>query len=174
MFKIISIFFLLLGLLHADILSIHKKIVPIVLLQSTQISQKYPKEINLGIIVSKDEIVKARNFKELLPKNYKNYLLNIHIIYEENLQKDLYNRSNNYDALYIFSITSSNYERVKEYSINNQLLTFSNDNTGLQKGVLFYIALENKIVIYVNKNIMINSRIKFDQRFLRMVKVFEN
>jgi len=156
--------------IFADILSIHKKIVPITILQSNKIVTKENKIIKLAIIVNKTEELKAIKFMNLLPNDVKSYKLDTTIIFE----KDLQNRSQlqDFDALYCFNLNSNSYKFISNFAIDNKKLTFSYTKKGLDNGLLFYIDFTNKIKIYINRSILIKSKILFNSRFLGIVYAY--
>ena len=167
----ISLFF---TILNADILDIHKKIVPISLLQVSSIVNKQNKIISLIIIVNKNEELKALRFKRLLPKTIKKYKFKVNIIYEN----ELLNGYKNYlledcDAIYSFHIQKNSSKQLSKFAIKNRKITFAYKKNGLDCGLLLYIEFTNKISIYINKHILKQSKIVFNSRFLRMVKSYD-
>ncbi|MCK5294058.1 MAG: DUF4154 domain-containing protein [Arcobacteraceae bacterium] len=159
--------------LNANILSIHKKIVPISLLQVSSIVNKEVKKINLAIVVKKGEELQAISLQDLMPDKIKTYTLNIEIIYENRIEEQLINNYEHFDAIYLFNLKKENYQKIINYSINNKIVTFSSDKQGLENGALIYIEFTNKIKIYLNKATMKQAKISFNNRFLRMVKIYE-
>jgi hypothetical protein len=157
----------------SNILTIHKKIVPITILQVKEIAQKSSKIIHVALVVSSLEMLKALQLQKELPKKIKGFHILTDVIYEEELPKKILNSKKSYDVFYIFDVGQQSFKELIDFSIKNKVLTFSNSFYGLENGSLLYIDLEDKIKIYINKNSMKSIQFTFDSRFLRMVKIYE-
>ncbi len=120
MFRIILVIFFFFNLMYADNLLVHKKLIPITLLQIDSIIKKKTKEINLIIIVNKNEEIKALKLKDLLPKTIKEYDLNIDIIYESKSIKYIENNNKKIDAIYCFNLKKDSYKNIINFTINNK------------------------------------------------------
>ena len=173
MFKYIFYILFVINFSYGNILTVHKKILPISLLQVNNIIHKNEKNLNLAIIVNKNEEVNAIYLKDLMPKNIKSFKLNINIIYEKDIIQKLIHTNTKYDAIYCFDLSTNNYNKVINYSITNQIITFAFNHIGLKNGALLYIEFTTKIKIYLNKKTMKKAKISFNNRFLRMVNIYE-
>jgi hypothetical protein len=154
-------------------IAIHKRIIPISLLQIDDIMNKNDKKINLVIITPKNQMAKALEFKELLPSSIKSFSLNV-IVIEENaiIEYGLENQKN-IDAFYCFDLSKDICKFIQKFTIENKIPTFSYSAMGFKRGALLYIFLKNKIHIYMNKRTMKNSKINFNTQFLNMVKLYD-
>ncbi len=159
--------------LKANILSIHKRIVPVCLLQIEDIVNKTDKEINLVLVVNKKQISKAIEFKDLLPNKIKLFSLNTKILYDTDIKNYLNDNKNHIDAFYYFDIEKSLYRLLNNYTKKNHIVTFGYDYENLKTGALIYIDIKNKIDIYLNKKLFINNKINFNNQFLQIVEIYD-
>jgi hypothetical protein len=171
--KSIIIFCFLVNIIYADILTIHKKIVPIILLQSKQIITKNDKILNLALVVNQDEEIKAYEFKDILATKIKNFNLKIHIFYESDIKKNIF-LLNNSDGIYCFNLSNDTYNLIKNYAINYKKITFSYSKIGLSKGLMFFVDFTTRIIIYANKQSIKSSDIDFNTKFLRIITIYDN
>ncbi len=154
--------------LNANTLQIHKRIIPMSLLQIHNIINKDKREINFLIITKSNQISKALELQEIFPKKIKSFSIITTVIEEQNMEEYMLNNGKNIDAVYGFGLS------VKQYSIINNLKkklpTFSYSLAGLKKGALIYIQLQNKIHILLNRTTIKKIKIKFNNQFLQMVE----
>jgi DNA integrity scanning protein DisA with diadenylate cyclase activity len=173
MIRIVFIFLLTFSFVYSGILNIHKKIIPISLLQIKEIINKDKKIINIVIIANKNEEINALSLKESFPKKIKSYRIKITIIYEKNWKSKIVQSKIKYDAIYLFPLKKREYKKIINYANINNIVTFSYNFEGLKIGSLLYIEFTNKITIYLNKKTMKNLDITLNNRFLNMVKLYE-
>ncbi len=171
LFIILSIYFL--STVNADMLAVHKRIIPISLLQIDNIVKKTDKKINLVIITPKNQMVKALEFKELLPSIIKSFFLNVKVIEEKDIQEYGLKNQNNIDAIYCFDLSKNICKFIKKFTNKNRIPTYSYSISGFKRGALLYIFLKNKIYIHMNKKTMKNTKIKFNSQFLQIVEFYE-
>jgi hypothetical protein len=173
---LLALFFLnisLLSILDADMISIHKRIIPISLLQISDIIKKEKREINFIIATKENQIAKALEFKELLPKTVKSFVLKSVVVTDNNIKEYLIEHKNSIDAIYCFDLTKSSCKLIKEFTTKNKVPTFSYSVRGFKRGALLYIEIKNKIHIYMNRKTMKNVKINFNNQFLQMVEMYD-
>ncbi len=156
---------------NANTLEIHKRIIPISLLQIKNIVNKNEKTIHLLIVTKGNQMAQALKLKELLPKRVKSFSIIITIIKNKYLQKYTLEDKNTIDAMYCFDLSSKQYEFINK--LKNKIPTFSYDLQGLKKGALIYIQLKNKIHILMNRQTMQDTKINFNNQFLQMVELYD-
>ena len=157
--------------LDANILLIHKEIVPISLLQVENIVSKSEKTIHLLIITKENQMAQALKLKELLPKSIKSFAINTTIINDKNMERYTLNTKNHIDAIYCFDLSAKQYKFIN--TLKNKLPTFSYSQDGLKKGALLYIQFKNKIHILMNSNTMKKTKINFNTQFLQIVELYD-
>ncbi len=157
--------------LKADILLIHKRIVPISLLQVKDIVNKKDKIITFVIVTNKNQIAKALRFKELLPSSIKSFTLNISIVYESDIIQ--YSNKNKIDAFYCFSLSNDICRFIANFAQQNSIVTFGHSKKCLEEGSLIYIEMTNKINIYLSKKTLKGSKINFNSQFLQIVELYD-
>ena len=158
--------------IKADELLIHKRIIPISLLQNTHILEKKDKIINFIIAVDNDQILKALEFKKILPKKIKNYKLNIIVLKEKDIKKYCQTH-NNIDAIYMFDLSNDIWSYIKKFTIKHNITVYCYKKDGLKKGGLFYIEFTDKIHILVNKKVLKQSNMIFNSQFLQILEVYD-
>lgn len=158
--------------LDADMLAVHKRIVPISLFQIKKIVSKDDKIINLDLIVKDNQIVKAIDFQSMLPKYIKSFILKTKIIKESQLVQFLKNKKN-IDALYCFDISKKSWDIVKKFEIKNNIVVYSYSKDGLNFGALLYIELTDKVHLIVNKKILKSSKVIFNNQFLQILDIYD-
>ena len=169
--RIILLGFLMFNILCADILAIHKRIIPISLLQVKNIAKKKDKVINLAIVVKDNEYLKAKEFQELLPTKIKSFRLNSKIIKDDkNLLSNLNN--DNIDAIYVFYLNKESFKVVQDFSIKHSIATFANRESYLDFGILLYIGKRKRIEIKLNKEIMKKAKVPFSSKFLSVTRIY--
>ena len=157
-----------LSLFGSDLLKIHRKLVPITLLQVKSIVKKNDKTIKILIIVNENELLKAQELEDLMPNKIKNFYMETNILKESKIDELL---TLDFDAIYTFSLKNSTYEVINRYCLKNKIVTFSNSYTGLEKGILIFIDKKKKIKIYMNTKTMKSLKIPFNSKFLSIVKL---
>jgi len=157
-----------LSLFSSDLLKIHRKLVPMTLLQVKSIVKKEDKTIKILIIANANELLKAQELKDLIPNKIKNFYIETNIIEELDVDTLL---TLKVDAIYTFSLKHSSYETINKFSLKNSIVTFSNSYVGLEKGMLIFIDKKKKINIYMNSKTMKYLKIPFNSKFLSIVKL---
>jgi len=157
---------------QADILSIHKKIVPISLLQIKSIVQNSKKSIHLVIVAKRNQMAKALQFKSMLPLSIKSFSFKTVVIDEKDIKFYALKNQGYIDAFYCFELTDKSYDFLNDFAKTNNLPTFSYNKDGLNNGMLLYIDFTNTIKIYMNKDVLKDNNILFNSRFLLMVKSY--
>jgi hypothetical protein len=169
--KILFIVLLFLAsLLGDDLLNIHRKLVPMTLLQVKNIAQKSDKTIKIVIITNENELIKAQKFQKLLPSKIKGYSLESKIIDETQINK-LVNME--YDSIYAFTLKKQNYEFIANEAQTKKAPTISNSIFGLKNGILLFIDKKKRIKIYINKQTMKLSKVPFSSKFLSIVELYD-
>jgi len=157
-----------LSLFGSDLLKIHRKLVPITLLQVKNIVKQDDKTIKILIVANENELLKAQELEDLMPNKIKNFYIEINILKESKIDELL---TLDFDAIYTFSLKNSTYEVINRYCLKNKIVTFSNSYTGLEKGMLIFIDKKKKIKIYMNTKTMKSLKIPFNSKFLSIVKL---
>ena len=168
--KIIVFIAFSLSLFGSDLLQIHRKLVPMTLLQVNSIAKKADKTINIYIISNENELLKAHEFKTMLPKKIKSFKINPTVVEESNID-ELFN--DDIDAIYTFSLSDLSYTTIHSIITQTDIVTFSNLYTGLKKGMLIFIDKKKKIKLYMNSKMMKLQKIPFNNRFLSIVKLVD-
>ena len=167
-----KIFFIVLAfsfsLFGSDLLKIHRKLVPMTLLQVKTIAQKSDKTIKIIIVVNKNERVKALELQTLFASKVKKFSLYTQILEESNIDKL---SSLDFDALYVFTLSKSSYKSINDISKLNNIVTFANSHDGFRNGLLVYIDKKKKIKIYINSTTMKIVKIPFSSKFLSIVDI---
>ena len=157
-----------LSLFGSDLLKIHRKLVPITLLQVKNIVKQDDKTIKILIVANENELLKAQELEDLMPNKIKNFYIETNILKESKIDELL---TLDFDAIYTFSLKNSTYEVINRYCLKNKIVTFSNSYTGLEKGMLIFIDKKKKIKIYMNTKTMKSLKIPFNSKFLSIVKL---
>jgi len=168
-----KIFFIVLALSYtlfgSDLLKIHRKLVPMTLLQVSTIAKKSDKTIKIVIVVNKNEQLKAIKLQNLFGEKIKRFNLDVKIV-EESEISELSNLD--FDAIYAFTLTDSSYKFIDKISRERNSVTFSNTFDGFKKGLLVFIDKKKKIKIYINSDTMKILKIPFSSKFLSIVEIF--
>ena len=106
-----------LSLFGSDLLKIHKKLVPMTLLQVKTIAKKSDKTIKIIIIANKNEYLKAQELQEIFPKKIKSFSLQTEIVEESNIETI---KSMSFDAIYSFALKKVNYQFIKNISVDKK------------------------------------------------------
>jgi Asp-tRNA(Asn)/Glu-tRNA(Gln) amidotransferase A subunit family amidase len=154
----------------ADLLNIHRKLVPMTILQIKSIVKKSIKDIKILIITNQNELIKAQKLQSLFPNKIKKFTLQTQIVQESDIDK-LYNY--NFDAIYCFSLEQASYDTIKNISLKKNIVTFTNRFGGLKNGLLVYISKKKKIKIWINSQTMRKVKIPFSSKFLSVVKMYD-
>lgn len=167
-----KIFFLLLAfslsIFGSDLLNIHKKLVPMTLLQVKTIAKKSEKNMKIIIVVNENEILKAKELKDMFPSKIKKFSLTTKIVKES----DITNLASlEFDAIYTFSLSKLSYKMINNISMARGVITFSNSYNGLLNSMLVFIDKKKKIKIYMNAHTMKFTKIPFNSRFLSIVEI---
>jgi len=157
-----------LSLFCSDLLKIHRKLIPITLLQVKNIVKKDDKTIKILIVANENELLKAQELEDLMPNKIKNFYIETNILKESKIDELL---TLDFDAIYTFLLKNSTYEVINKYCLKNKIVTFSNSYTGLEKGMLIFIDKKKKIKIYMNTKTMKSLKIPFNSKFLSIVKL---
>jgi len=157
-----------LSLFSSDLLKIHRKLVPMTLLQVKSIAKKDDKTIRILIIVNTNELLIAQELEELIPHKIKNFNIKVDILQESNID-DLISKK--FDSIYTFSLKDETYDIINNISFKGTVVTFSNSYIGLKKGMLIFIDKKKKINIYMNSKTMKLLKIPFNSKFLSIVKL---
>ena len=157
-----------LSLFGSDLLKIHRKLVPMTLLQVKSIAKKKNKTIKVLIIANENELLTAQELEDLIPNKIKKFYIETNILLESNIDNLL---TLEFDAIYTFSLKDPTYKIINEISLKNSIVTFSNSYLGLEKGMLIFIDKKKKINIYMNAKTMKNIKIPFNSKFLSIVKL---
>jgi len=167
-----KIFFIVLAfsfsLFGNDLLKIHRKLVPMTLLQVSTIAKKNDKTIKIIIVVNKNERVKANKLQNLFGDKIKKFSLDVKILEEENITRL---KTLDFDALYAFTLAKENYKTINEISYKKNSVTFANTYDGFKNGLLVFIDKKKKIKIYINSTTMKIVKIPFSSKFLSIVKI---
>ncbi|MEA2098700.1 MAG: hypothetical protein U9P72_01065 [Campylobacterota bacterium] len=164
-FIVLALCFSLFG---SDLLKIHKKLVPMTLLQVKTIAKKSDKTIKIMIVVNENERLKAQTLQDMFAKKVKKFSLQTQILEENNINKL---STINFDAIYAFSLSESSYKIINNISKSNNIVTFANSHDGFKNGLLVYIDKKKKIKIYINSTTMKIVKIPFSSRFLSIVEI---
>jgi len=156
-----------LSLIGSELLKVHRKLVPMILLQVKDIAKKKNKIIKILIVANTNELLIAQELKELIPKKIKYFDIKTSILEESNIN-ELWVL--NYDAIYAFSLSKKTYDMINQISLKDKIVTFSNSNIGLKSGMLVFIDKKKKINIYMNFKTMKQLKIPFNSKFLSIVK----
>jgi len=157
-----------LSLFGSDLLKIHRKLVPMTLLQVKNIIKKEDKTIKILIIANENELLTAQELADLIPNKIKNFFIEVNILKESNIDNLLIL---DFDAIYTFSLKNETYNVINKISLQNSIVTFSNSYDGLEKGMLIFIDKKKKIEIYMNSKTMKYLKIPFNNKFLSIVKL---
>ena len=173
-FYLLSIVFILfISNINADNLLIHKRIIPISLLQIKDIVNKYDKKILIVIVAKQIQIEQAFKFKELLPKTIKTFKLKAVIVKDKDLQYYSLKNQDFIDAFYCFDLSDNSYKFLDTFTKTNHIPSFSNTLDGLKKGNLLYIEFKNKIKIFINLEVFKKTKINFNNQFMQMVDIYD-
>jgi len=157
-----------LSLFGSDLLKIHKKLVPMTLLQVKSIAKKDDKTIKIIIIANKNEYLKAQELQEMFPKKIKSFSLQTEIVEELNIKKI---KSMDFDAIYSFALNKASYQLIKDISVYKKCVSFANSYKGLEEGILLYIDKKKRIKIYMNAKTMKLVKVPFNNGFISIVEV---
>jgi len=157
-----------LSLFGSDLLKIHRKLVPMTLLQVKTIAKKYDKTIKIIIISNENELLIAQELQDLIPKKIKTFKIKTEILQESNINKLNIKK---FDAIYTFSLKDKTYKSINSISLEKKIVTFSNSKLGIEKGMLIFIDKKKKINIYMNSKTMKQLKIPFNSKFLSIVKL---
>ena len=170
--NILVFFLLLFNTLKADILSIHKKIIPISLLQINSITHKKNKNINFLIISSKNQMAQAIEFKKDLPNKIKIFNLHKTIINANDTKQYLSKHNNFIDGIYLFDIDKKYLHDIIKFANTHHIVTYSYSKKALKLGALLYIDYTNKIHFLINRSSMKKANIHFNSQFLQLVEFY--
>ena len=173
LYSLFIIFILFTSVIKADNLLVHKKIVPISLLQINDIANKKNKVISLTIVVKDSQMLKALKLKKLLPKTIKSFVLSVTIVKEKDIRYYSLKNQGIVDAFYCFDLSKKSYKFLKYFTINNNIPTFSNTIDGLKKGNLIFIDIKNKIHILINRKVLKDTKISFNNQFMQIVEIYD-
>ncbi len=155
-------------LFSSDLLNIHRKLIPMTLLQIKTIAKKSDKTIKILIITKENELLKAHKLQDMFSSNVKNFTLETQILQESDIQ-EIY--SMKFDAIYAFSLDRSTYKLIQKIVKKRGVVSFSNTNKGLKNGILIYIDKKKRIRIYINSKMMKQQKIPFSSKFLSIVEI---
>jgi len=159
--------------IKADILTIHKRIVPISLLQIKDIVYKRHRAIYIVIVAKETQMAQAYKFKELLPKTIKTFELDAAVVKDKDIQYYSLKNQDFIDAFYCFDLSDNSYRFLNAFTKNNRIASFSNTMDGLKKGNLLYIEFKNKIKIFINPEVLRKTKISFNNQFMQMVNIYD-
>lgn len=155
-------------LFSSDLLNIHRKLIPMTLLQIKTIAKKSDKTIKILIITKENELLKAHKLQNMFSSSVKNFTLETQILQESDIQ-EIY--SMKFDAIYAFSLDRSTYKLIQKIVKKRGVVSFSNTNKGLKNGILIYIDKKKRIRIYINSKMMKQQKIPFSSKFLSIVEI---
>jgi len=167
LFRIIFLSAFLISTLSASTIEISAKLIPRILFQSSIVSDK--KTVNIAVVYTKNSLSKARELKNKIKPNYKEYSIDVTLV---DAAKSPF-KFDKYEGAYIFSNSNIDIDNLVKEAKSNSVLTFSDSYAQLKQGILFFIESKRKIVIHLNAESADRSNIGFNPTFLKYVKRYD-
>ena len=154
-------------------LLIHSKVFTHILNYDRNLDKKIiDKEIKFIIIYNNALENDAKNLKNFILKKYKsikNHPLNIVLIKENNVKKDLKDAT----AIYLFNLSDEILDFVINFAIKNHIITFANKLEMLKRGVSIALSADRRVKPIINKKIIKKSDIQLNSTLLKVSKIYE-
>lgn len=153
-----------------DVLGIYSKIIPRLVLMS---SQKDKLEENINICLVNDEIDRltmdsvASKVQESYPSGIKKYSVDIHRANYENLSN-----CKESEIIFFLFATDKNVKQLTIFSKKHQILTISYHQERLQDDVDISLDIGRKIVPYLNMKSIQKKNIQLNNTLLRISKIY--
>ena len=114
----------------------------------------------------------AKNLREYILSKYKsikNYPLNIILIKENSVKRELQDAT----AIYLFDLSDEALDFVINFATKNHIITFANKLEMLKRGVSIALSADRRVKPIINKKIIKNSDIQLNSTLLKVSKIYE-
>ncbi len=123
----------------------------------------------ISIIYNNNEAKEAKNFKNLITKEYKEKLGSYNLVIKT-VHVDEFSSADGSSAYFIFDALGKNKKDVVTHAIKNKRICFSYSNKSFANNTLISLFLKERTYIYLNKSALNEYKIKFAPIFYKIAK----
>ena len=152
-----------------DVLNIFSKILPRLVLMSTQ--EKDTNDIGICILNDEVDTKSALLLRSKIDFHYKNGIKNSKITFTtsnySHVDKCVHNQ-----IIFLFNTTDNNIQKVVDFSRKTKILTMAYDSKLLNDGIDISLFLGRKIIPFINKKSIYSKDIELNNMLLRISKIY--